>query len=101
MHDSSFETLGLMPACLEALIHEGYTHPTPIQKATIPTLLAGRDLLGCAQTGTGKTAAFALPTIQHLVQTPGRQMCTARSLPLRMTCLIFLKKLTFSVNAVY
>jgi ATP-dependent RNA helicase RhlE len=86
MHDSSFETLGLMPACLEALIHEGYTHPTPIQKATIPTLLAGRDLLGCAQTGTGKTAAFALPTIQHLVQTPGkRQPRKARALVIAPT----------------
>jgi ATP-dependent RNA helicase RhlE len=86
MHDSSFETLGLMPACLEALLHEGYTHPTPIQKATIPTLLAGRDLLGCAQTGTGKTAAFALPTIQHLVQTPAkRQPRKARALVIAPT----------------
>lgn len=86
MHDSSFETLGLMPACLEALLHEGYTHPTPIQKATIPTLLAGRDLLGCAQTGTGKTAAFALPTIQHLVQTPiKRQARKARALVIAPT----------------
>ena len=86
MHDSSFETLGLMPACLEALLHEGYTHPTPIQKATIPTLLEGRDLLGCAQTGTGKTAAFALPTIQHLVQNPGkRQPRKARALVIAPT----------------
>ena len=86
MHDSSFETLGLMPACLEALLHEGYTHPTPIQKATIPTLLAGRDLLGCAQTGTGKTAAFALPTIQHLVKNPGkRQPRKARALVIAPT----------------
>jgi ATP-dependent RNA helicase RhlE len=86
MHDSSFETLGLIPACLEALLHEGYTHPTPIQKATIPTLLAGRDLLGCAQTGTGKTAAFALPTIQHLVQTPvKRQPRKARALVIAPT----------------
>ncbi|MFH2115626.1 MAG: DEAD/DEAH box helicase, partial [Spirochaetota bacterium] len=86
MPDSNFETLGLMPACLEALIHEGYTHPTPIQKATIPTLLAGRDLLGCAQTGTGKTAAFALPTIQHLVQSPAkRQPHKARALVIAPT----------------
>jgi len=68
--DHDFETLGLMPDCLKALIHEGYIKPTPIQMQAIPPLLAGRDILGCAQTGTGKTAAFALPIIQRLVQNP-------------------------------
>ncbi|HPE36647.1 MAG TPA: DEAD/DEAH box helicase [Spirochaetales bacterium] len=65
-----FEALGLAPACIKALAHEGYECPTPIQAAAIPPLLAGKDLLGCAQTGTGKTAAFALPTIQRLSQSP-------------------------------
>ncbi|MBN2874176.1 MAG: DEAD/DEAH box helicase [Spirochaetales bacterium] len=70
-----------MPACLETLHHEGYVKPTPIQTAAIPALLAGRDLLGCAQTGTGKTAAFALPTIQRLTQNAvKRQPRKARSL---------------------
>ncbi len=81
MLHSDFESLGLMPACLEALRHEGYEHPTPIQTASIPSLLAGRDLLGCAQTGTGKTAAFALPTIQRLTENHvKRQPRKARSL---------------------
>jgi len=81
MHLPEFESLGLMPACLEALHHEGYEKPTPIQTASIPSLIAGRDLLGCAQTGTGKTAAFALPTIQRLTQSPvKRQPRKARAL---------------------
>jgi len=63
----SFENLGLIEPILEALKSEGYTQPTPIQSQSIPLLLAGNDLLACAQTGTGKTAAFALPIIQHLV----------------------------------
>ncbi|MBW2261627.1 MAG: DEAD/DEAH box helicase [Deltaproteobacteria bacterium] len=50
----------------QAVAEEGYTHPTPIQEQAIPHLLEGRDLLGCAQTGTGKTAAFVLPMLQHL-----------------------------------
>jgi ATP-dependent RNA helicase RhlE len=73
MHLPEFEALGLAPACLEALAHEGYLKPTPIQAATIPPLLAGRDILGCAQTGTGKTAAFALPTIQYFLKNPAKK----------------------------
>jgi ATP-dependent RNA helicase RhlE len=61
-----FENLNLIPPILKALESEGYTKPTPIQEQAIPLLLEGRDLLGCAQTGTGKTAAFALPILQIL-----------------------------------
>ena len=66
MNDQSFSSLGLAESILSALDKQGYEVPTPIQTASIPALLAGRDLLGCAQTGTGKTAAFALPIIQRL-----------------------------------
>ncbi|MBI2195390.1 MAG: DEAD/DEAH box helicase [Planctomycetes bacterium] len=60
----SFEELSLIQPILRAVRVEGYTRPTPIQEKAIPHILAGRDLLGCAQTGTGKTAAFALPILQ-------------------------------------
>ncbi|MGH8123052.1 MAG: DEAD/DEAH box helicase [Rudaea sp.] len=62
----SFDTLGLAPALLRALAEHGYDTPTPIQDAAIPVVLSGRDLLAGAQTGTGKTAAFALPLLQRL-----------------------------------
>src|SRR3546814_1204263 len=62
----TFETLGLSPALLRALSENGYTTPTPIQLEAIPLALAGHDLLGGAQTGTGKTAAFGLPLLQRL-----------------------------------
>ncbi len=62
----TFTDLGLVPPILKALDTEGYTHPTPIQAQSIPILLRGKDLLGCAQTGTGKTAAFAIPILQLL-----------------------------------
>lgn len=61
-----FENLGLSKPILDALESEGYTQPTPIQAQSIPLLLEGHDLLACAQTGTGKTAAFAIPIIEHL-----------------------------------
>jgi len=64
----SFENLKLIEPILKALKTEGYTTPTPIQAQAIPIVLNHRDLLGCAQTGTGKTAAFALPTLQLLFQ---------------------------------
>jgi ATP-dependent RNA helicase RhlE len=62
----SFEALGLAQPILRAVTAEGYTTPTPIQAQSIPHIAAGRDLLGCAQTGTGKTAAFALPILHRL-----------------------------------
>ena len=62
----TFKDLGIIEPILKALEAEGYTHPTPIQEQSIPILLEGKDLLGCAQTGTGKTAAFSIPIIQHI-----------------------------------
>ena len=63
---SNFSTLGLNPLLLKALAAEGYDTPTPIQAQAIPIVMSGRDLLGVAQTGTGKTAAFALPMLHYL-----------------------------------
>ncbi|HYG28461.1 MAG TPA: DEAD/DEAH box helicase [Caulobacteraceae bacterium] len=65
---TNFESLGLSKLLLKALASEGYTTPTPIQAQAIPLVLEGRDLLGIAQTGTGKTAAFALPILQRLAE---------------------------------
>jgi len=62
----TFKELEIIEPILKALTAEGYSKPTPIQEQSIPILLKGRDLLGCAQTGTGKTAAFAIPILQHL-----------------------------------
>jgi len=67
---SDFVSLGLAAPILEALAAEGYTSPTPIQTRAIPQVLDGRDLLGIAQTGTGKTAAFALPILHQLAGSP-------------------------------
>ena len=64
----NFDELPLLPQLLTAVKACGYETPTPIQRDTIPTVLAGKDVLGCAQTGTGKTAAFALPILQRLYQ---------------------------------
>src|ERR1700752_1519930 len=63
---ASFADLALRPELLKALSDLGYEEPTPIQREAIPQLLEGRDLLGQAATGTGKTAAFALPLLHHL-----------------------------------
>jgi len=67
---TTFAELGLDPALVETLTALGYEEPTPIQTQAIPSLLAGRDLLGQAATGTGKTAAFALPLLQRFASTP-------------------------------
>jgi ATP-dependent RNA helicase DeaD len=81
----SFRELGLSEPALEALAHLGYERPTPIQEQAIPPLLEGRDVIGQAQTGTGKTAAFGLPMVEYvdtdaaeiqaLVLTPTRELC--------------------------
>src|SRR3954447_26149092 len=71
----SFDALGLTPELLRAVADQGYTEPTPVQREAIPLVLAGRDLLAGAQTGTGKTAAFVLPLLQRLngARTPGSE----------------------------
>ncbi|MCT1398404.1 DEAD/DEAH box helicase [Paenibacillus sp. p3-SID867] len=66
----TFQDLNISPVILKALAKENYKTPTPIQAQAIPAVLAGRDLLGCAQTGTGKTAAFSVPMIQLLNEQP-------------------------------
>jgi len=69
---AGFDTLGLHPDVLRVLTEVGYESPSPIQAATIPPLIAGRDVLGQAQTGTGKTAAFALPILSRIDPKPGK-----------------------------
>src|ERR671921_427639 len=82
---STFRDLRLSEPILEALTHLGYDAPTPIQEQAIPALLGGQDVIGQAQTGTGKTAAFGLPLLEYvdvdnpevqaLVLTPTRELC--------------------------
>src|SRR6266536_576828 len=69
-----FSKLGLSPKALDGVRAAGYTDPTPIQLRAIPVVLAGKDLIGSAQTGTGKTAAFALP-ILNMLATHGKLRC--------------------------
>ncbi|MGE3976538.1 MAG: DEAD/DEAH box helicase, partial [Nitrospira sp.] len=68
-----FHALGLSEALLQDLAHAGFASPTPIQERAIPPALAGRDVIGCAQTGTGKTAAFVIPIIERLALLPKGQ----------------------------
>ncbi len=70
VHPMRFETLELINPLMRAIKDQGYTEPTPIQEQAIPHILEGRDLVGLAQTGTGKTAAFALPVLQRLAEVP-------------------------------
>ena len=83
----TFQELNLINPILRAVAHEGYEKPSPIQEQAIPLLLEGRDLLGCAQTGTGKTAAFAIPILQRLYKTrdEGAKRRTVRALILTPT----------------
>jgi ATP-dependent RNA helicase RhlE len=81
----TFTDLNIIPAILKALSKENYIKPTPIQEQAIPAVLAGRDLLGCAQTGTGKTAAFALPIIQLLSEQQGKSSVQRRIRSLILT----------------
>ncbi|MFA6056624.1 MAG: DEAD/DEAH box helicase [Taibaiella sp.] len=70
MTKKTFQDLNIIPPILKAVADEGYTHPTPIQEQSIPIVMEGKDLLGCAQTGTGKTAAFAIPILQLIHAKP-------------------------------
>ncbi|MGE0384354.1 MAG: DEAD/DEAH box helicase, partial [Gammaproteobacteria bacterium] len=78
----SFENLGLVPELVRAVATQGYTEPTPIQAQAIPHVLTGGDLMAGAQTGTGKTAAFALPMLQRLSERNGPMMRLPRALVL-------------------
>ena len=91
-----FTDLKLIKPILDALITEGYTKPTPIQQGAIPHILAGTDLLGCAQTGTGKTAAFAIPMLQLLAR-PIHQQVTGQR-PIRALILTPTRELAIQIQ---
>ena len=80
-----FQSLGLSKKLLLAVEQEGYTIPTPVQTQAIPPLLEGRDVLGVAQTGTGKTAAFALPVLQIISRAKPQSKRHIRALVLSPT----------------
>src|SRR5436309_14819997 len=81
----SFRPLGLDAKILQAVQEAGYTEPTPIQTAAIPPIIAGHDLIGIAQTGTGKTAAFTLPILTKLAAQPAGQHRRTRVLAIAPT----------------
>ena len=76
---TSFADLGLRPELLKAVEEQGYTSPTPIQAQAIPLVLAGRDVMGGAQTGTGKTAGFTLPLLQRPAHHANTSVSPART----------------------
>ena len=96
MH-SSFDTLGLAPALARAVAEQGYSVPTPIQAQAIPAVLAGRDVLAGAQTGTGKTAAFTLPLLQRLSAGANTSASPARH-PIRALVLTPTRELAAQVH---
>src|SRR5688572_21702149 len=81
----TFEKLKLLPQICTSLAAKGYTHPTPIQEQSIPSILEGKDIFGSAQTGTGKTAAFALPILQLLYNAKAYQRKGIKTLILAPT----------------
>ncbi|MBI1989315.1 MAG: DEAD/DEAH box helicase [Betaproteobacteria bacterium] len=93
----SFETLGLMPELLRAIADQGYTEATPIQLKAIPPVLAHHDIMGCAQTGTGKTAGFALPILQMLAPQQSASPSPARH-PIRALILTPTRELAAQVE---
>jgi len=96
----SFDQLGLAPDLLQAVAHQGYTEPTPVQREAIPLVLAGRDVLAGAQTGTGKTAAFVLPILQRLTSTrpSGQAGQTNGRPPIRVLVLTPTRELALQVE---
>src|SRR5437879_5760948 len=95
--ETSFQNLGLSPELLRAVAEQGYTVPTPIQAQAIPVVLAGRDLLGAAQTGTGKTAGFTLPMLQLLASKANASHSPARH-PVRCLVLVPTRELAAQVQ---
>ena len=93
----SFESLGLMPELLRAVADQGYTEPSPIQLKAIPPVLAHQDIMGCAQTGTGKTAGFALPILQMLAPQQNTSPSPARH-PIRALILTPTRELAAQVE---
>lgn len=93
----SFRTLGLSADLLRAVADEGYTEPTPVQERAIPPILAGRDVLAAAQTGTGKTAAFTLPILQRLTAQANVSFSPARH-PVRTLVLTPTRELAMQVQ---
>ncbi|MEK7738071.1 MAG: DEAD/DEAH box helicase, partial [Pseudomonadota bacterium] len=91
-----FEDLGLMPELLQAVADNGYTTPTPIQAQAIPIILQGKDILGGAQTGTGKTAGFTLPMLQRLARHASASSSPARH-PVRALILTPTRELAMQV----
>src|SRR5438874_4254770 len=94
---SSFDELGLRPELLRAVTEAGYTTPTPIQAQAIPVILSGRDVMGGAQTGTGKTAGFALPILQKLLPLANSSPSPARH-PVRALILTPTRELAVQVE---
>jgi len=92
-----FAALGLNDSLLRAVEAAGYEQPTPIQNQAVPQVLAGRDIMGCAQTGTGKTAAFALPILQRLESHPVRTNGRGRS-PVRVLVLAPTRELAIQIG---
>ncbi|MEO6583837.1 MAG: DEAD/DEAH box helicase [Ferruginibacter sp.] len=91
-----FTDLNIIKPILDALNEEGYTKPTPIQQGAIPHILTGKDLLGCAQTGTGKTAAFAIPMLQLLARP--KTMASAGQRPIRALILTPTRELAIQIQ---
>jgi ATP-dependent RNA helicase RhlE len=93
----SFDALNLIPELLRAVVDQGYRHPTPIQAKAIPPILQGRDIMGCAQTGTGKTAGFTLPLLQRLSPQANTSLSPARH-PVRALILAPTRELAAQVQ---